>query len=333
MKYAMEKVPLPSTDAYQQLALQKAQGKVGSADLALGEDIGELRETISMLRDPLSALKKFFSDDSGRNLRLLLALAKKDKREVALLLGRTGKASIEAMTSTWLELRYGLRPLCMLLLDAMEKVYADAKPVWDGTKIRSAKSNLTFTEANKDSYLTTILYGNLRARGMVCVRDVVTVSASVQYRQDCELTLLDQLGLKPRHLPETAWALTRASFVVDWLLSIGPWLATLRLNPGVTVLGNTVGVKIDREITVENLDAGDISYPDTFKRIYLNDADGNMNPIKDKVGFHSFDRHVGVPLSYQPHFTWGRTLDLWKALDSISLLWQPFASKFLGKKK
>jgi hypothetical protein len=35
-----------------------------------------------------------------------------------------------------------------------------------------------------------------------------------------------------------------------------------------------------------------------------------------------YGREVSPDLSYLPHFTWGRVLDLFKAIDSIALIWQ-----------
>jgi hypothetical protein len=40
------------------------------------------------------------------------------------------------------------------------------------------------------------------------------------------------------------------------------------------------------------------------------------------VSRSSYTRKVDLDLSYLPHFTWGRVLDLNRAIDSISLLWQ-----------
>jgi hypothetical protein len=339
IKYALEKISLPGTDSYKQLALQKAVGKVGAADLALGEDIGEIRETIHMLRDPLSSLKKFLLDDKARNLRLLKALATVGTKplngahhkfllnEIRVLKPRTGMAAADAITSTWLELRYGLRPLCYLVLDVIEKICSKSYDVWDAHKVRSVRSGLTFNEPKIDYYLETQLYGNLHLRGPVTVEDVVRVHASVQYRQSADTSTLDQLGLTPRHLPEVAWELTRLSYVVDWLFSIGPWLASLRIKPNIQILGNTVSAKIERTIRVDRPGAGDISYPETWSEVVFHRPDGSEQRIHDKVGYNSFDRECNVGMSYLPHFTWGRVLDLFKVLDSISLIWQPIAAK------
>jgi hypothetical protein len=319
LKAAYDEVTPHEADDYEQLSLQKAYGKLKSADLALGESLGEYKETIQMLRSPLSGLKKFLLDDKSRNFRLLRALAKKDKRQVNRLLGRTGLASADTMSSTWLELRYGLRPLVSLVQDVIERVHDKSVEILDPTKIRSARSSLSFgpTQRWVDVKHT---YGYAEISARVMVEDTYRSVASVQYLQKEEQSFLDSLGLTPRFLPEVAWELTRLSFVVDWIFSIGPWLATLRVNPGIEVLGNTSGFKHTRKIRPQSV------------KLCLN---GNFPPvempqvmIKDCIYNHDYyERKVDVDLSYLPHFTWGRTLDLFKAIDSVSLIWQ-FMSGF-----
>jgi hypothetical protein len=80
--------------------------------------------------------------------------------------------------------------------------------------------------------------------------DKVACNASVQYRQVADRPVSEVLGLAPQYLPELAWELTHLSFVVDWWFDVGTWLKTLRLNPSFEVLGNTVGTKIERNVTL-----------------------------------------------------------------------------------
>lgn len=307
---------------YEQLALQKAHGKVATADLELGESIGEYRETIKMLRSPLSSLKKFLLDDRSRNLNLLKALAGRDWNSVARLSGRTGMASVDAAASTWLELRYGLRPLVSLIQDVIDRIDAQQREILDPDRIRSSRSKLTFPVERWVSPSYDLSGTFIRSR--VKVEDVYTATASVQYKQTETQGALDLLGLTPRFLPEVAWQLTTLSFVWDWIFTIGPWLATLRINPGVEILGNTVGFKHERKVTMVATEMKLVKATTAYSI-----------PWKPLVGVHdgarggdlmlqtsSYDRKVDLDLSYLPHFTWGRTFDLYKVIDSISLIWQ-----------
>jgi hypothetical protein len=307
---AQVQYPTPNTDSYEQLALQKAKSNVMNADLALGETIGEYRETIKMLRNPLKELRTFLVSDRMRNWRLLKALASKDKRQVHRLLGRTGLASAKTMTNTWLELRYGFRPLVGLVQDVIEKVNDVRRGVYDPDKIRSSKSSYLFTETHKVDKGYPL--GSIYIRGPVTVEDKIKVNASIQYRQDRDQSFLDQLGLTPRFLPEVAWELTRLSFVVDWLFDIGAWLGSLRCSPGVEILGNTVGVLINRTVTAEGF-AGRYNY----YKVPWKPVGGSM-----KLETFQYIRRCHVDMELLPHFTWGRTLDLYKAVDAVSLIWQ-----------
>jgi hypothetical protein len=318
--YASDETIPHEAEDYEQLSLQKAYAKLGSADLELGESIGEYRETIEMLRHPLSQLKKFLIDDHSRNWRLLTALAKSDKRAINRLLGRTGLATADTVTGTWLEIRYGLRPLVSLIQDVVEMIKEQQKEILDPEKIRSARSRLMFGPIQTwvEPYVT---YGNVAfIRSRCLVEDTYWSTASVQYTQSETNTLLDQLGLSPRFLPEVAWELTRLSFVVDWILSVGPWLGTLRINPGIEVLGNTSGFKHKRKVTVFNTQMCTVgrSWSVPWTNVpFVHDPNGDV-----AIEQETYERKVNLDLSYLPQFTWGRTLDLFKAIDSISLLWQ-----------
>jgi hypothetical protein len=310
IKNAYDVYPLPTMSDYRQKVLQKAQAKVGGSDLSLGEDVGEIRETIEMLRSPMSSLKKFFLDDSSRNLRLLVALARDDRKGVGRLLGRTTAASLDAMSGAWMELRYGFRPLVFLLGDVIDLVDRSATGAFDPLKIRKKKAQLLDTE--EFSYHHTFAIGSMAFETLIEVKDVLKQNASVQYRQSAELSGFDQFGLSPRFWPETAWGLTRLSFVLDWLLDISTWLQTLRFNPDCTVLGNTVGVKLKRTIKVRGL-----RYRYNYSKAPW--ITWNTTAMHD---YEHYQRWPNVDLSYLPHFTWDMGMDLFKAIDSVSLLWQ-----------
>jgi hypothetical protein len=316
-------VPPRTSEDLSQLSLQKVYGKIRSSDLDLGEALGEYKETINMLRSPLKNLKKFLLDDRARNLRLLRALAQKDRRDVALLLGRTGYASLETMSDTWLELRYGIRPMYMLIQEIIERVNAEQRSILDPKKIRSRRSRLTFTDKT-----TVKPYFGIADCGMRCsatVEDVYTSVASVQYTQVSPDSVLDTLGLTPRFLPEVAWELTGCSFVWDWFFTIGPWLATLRIKPGINILGNTSGFGHQRKVTLNDLSIRFENPVTPWREIEgaLSSEEGQKNASLTE----SYDRKVNVDLEYLPHFTWGRTLDLFKAIDSVALIWSRIDKK------
>jgi hypothetical protein len=304
-------VAYPNTTNLQQRALQKAYAKVGKADLALGEELGELRETIQTIRDPLRSLKTFLLADRERNWRLLLAFMRKDTHVLGKLTGRTGKASINAFADTWLELRYGLRPLMSLVQDIIEEVTEKQKKLFRPDKIRSVRAEAGGT-FNGTGTVREAIYGYLRHRGAVSVQDEVKARASVQFTCSVEPSTLDRFGLSPQFLPETVLALTRLSFVVNWFISIEAWIQTLRVNPHCQILGNTVGVKSTRTAKMKYAEY----------KLYFGSFDWDTYSSDETYSREHYQRTCGVDLSYLPHFTWLSTFDLAKAIDSVALAWQ-----------
>jgi hypothetical protein len=49
----------------------------------------------------------------------------------------------------------------------------------------------------------------------------------------------------------------------------------------------------------------------------------------DRLSTSEYSREVNPELAYYPHFTYGRVLDLFKAIDSVALIWQFFGKKGL----
>lgn len=299
--------PLQMPENMEARAIQGAYSNIQKADLALGEAIGELRETLQMLRDPLRNLRDFLANDSYKNLNLLQNLARLFSHKSA----RAYTADqISAYTSTWLELRYGLRPLVMMVQDAIEMVGKAKNRGFNPRSIRAAKSNLTKTVS--DSYETNFGYGFIAYEAEVNVELTKTVYCTVNYKQTAPDSTTEQLGLSLPYLPEVAWELTRLSFVVDWLYTIGPWLSSLRIRPNITVLGNTVGVKLEKRASVKSC------------RAKYSAGGAPWSEISPGCFYYSerYDRTCNVAMPNLPQFTAGDIIDLWRSVDALALIWQ-----------
>lgn len=250
MNAAITKFPsLGSASTLKSMVLQKALAKLGQNDVGLGENLGELRETIQMLRHPFKDLRDFLLDPTTKNLGTVKQLLTYS-RNGDWIVGRkrhTGVRAAKMASSTWLEFRYGLMPLVYTIQDIMELVKKKAE-VLDATKIRVVRAN----SSESFNYSTVLSWGHAMDSytGDFVASDVYTVFASVQYQQTAPIGNLDVLGLGPRFLPELVWELTQLSFVVDWWFSIGDFLGSLRVTPEIKILGNTVGVKATRRVTV-----------------------------------------------------------------------------------
>jgi hypothetical protein len=313
-------LPTPDFSTLNKIALQKAFGKVAKADLALGEDLGEIRETLQMLRSPLKGLRDFLRDGDYNNVKLLRKLLNYQKTGMWLPGKTKPGAALKTAADTWMEVRYGLRPLLYTLQDVMAFCAKTAQGKFNPDAIRSARGSATLNNNNDLDCVIAKQYGPLAFTYVLKNTDVLTSYASVQYRQDFALTGADQFGLTPRFLPELAWELTRLSFVVDWLFTIGPWLESYRFKPGITVLGNTVGMKLTRNCAITARHRLQIApFPE-----------GGQSPGSGKYVAEEYDRVVNLDIPILPQFTAGRTIDLFRTIDGLALILQPVLKKLKG---
>lgn len=300
-----------TTDQLGQQALQKAQAKLGSSDLGLGEDLGEIRETLSMLKNPLGQLRKFLTKEGGRNGKNLLKLLSFQK--TGRFAGKAGKEAATAAAGTWLELRYGFRPLIMVIGDLCELANKQVYQTFDPDKIRSCRAMTKREDSTSGTGHMGVAWATWDYQWVVL--DKQNAYASIQYRQTTPLSAMQELGLTPRYWPETAWELTKLSFVWDWFISIGPWLEGFRINPEITVLGNTVGTKLVRSKTCVPL-AGH------YKGKTNPPVAGKGSPGYVRKTLSRYKRSVNVDLPLTPLLRLGSTLGLYKTVDGLSLIIQ-----------
>lgn len=311
MHYLLSKsliVSPPSTSQIEGYALQKTYAKIAQADLEFGVEIGELKSTIESLRHPLKNLRDFLKKNGNWAKLAKLATVPASRRGV-------GKQAASSAASTWMEIRYGLRPLIYSVQDIIDLVNAKTEEIFDPQKIRSVRATAKQSSEELNFFGGTLGYCYFEGESRLV--DKQKAFASVQYRQHAPTTLATQLGLTPGHLPEIAWELTRLSFVVDWILAVGPWLGSLRHKPNITVLGNTVGVKHERTIDIAWARARWYSKTQSWATI---DSDATYRK-------HEYERKKDVDLPILPQFTALASFDLFKAVDSLAIIWQQFAKR------
>lgn len=301
---------IPSqAENYKARALQKAYGRIRKADIGLGESLGEYKETIAMLRNPLKGLREFLTDNRFKNLNSLYKLGSASKN------GRQLRSSnlhgIGVAADTWLELRYGLRPLVMTIVDVMKQVAKKQSEIYNAQTIRSVHATQSGEiDSSFDELMSRAHYFDflLDAKSHTKVK----ARASVQYRQSKPPGTAAKFGLSPEFLPETVFELTKLSFVLDWLFTVGPWLSSLRIKPYVEILGNTVSVKVDRTVTVR-------SRTRPAQSPYMAWSSGP----KGEYRLTKYERAIHQSLPTTPLFTAGDVIDLYKTIDSLALILQP----------
>lgn len=241
-------------DKWRMVAVTAAYAKVGQSELQLAQELGELKETLLMFKDPLGMLHKWLDNESGINRKLTLELMR--YLRTGVWRGRTGKRALEDATSLWLELRYGFRPLLYSLGEVVDYLRKQVTK-FDSEAIRSKKRFMSNCATNvsvtKGNYAAC--WSGLRYEVTTSISDEVTALGAVQFKLQKALGTMSRLGLSPRYWPETAWELTKLSFMWDWIFNIGTVLGALRINPETLLLGDAGGLKVTRNVTCTITDA------------------------------------------------------------------------------
>lgn len=312
--YGLEKVLAPYLGSYSSpsptyeptLALQKAMANVNAAALQSLVELGELKETVKFLIRPLSSMRDFLESHSWKRVKeeLLVYLKTGTYR------GKTGKHAAQAASSTWLEIRYGLRPLLLSFIEVLELVYEKASPPFDPQHIYCAKGSVKEHEVESVTLAKRVFVGTgsgyVNYYADVVGKSTIRAYGSVQFRRLREMNPWEKLGLTPNHLLEAAWELTRLSFIVDMFYDIGSWISSLRFNPDVTILGNTVGVKIVDTVELKNFDSQFYTGVDVFE---TNPSFDNTSFIREGYS-RSIQQQLGVP-----QFTAGDLMTLPQVID------------------
>lgn len=317
------KVPIFAQDTeLQRLAdvcLQKAYAKVGAPDFGGLENLGELRETAALLRNPFAALRDFLALKNPKlggwsNGTLLGCLFNPKSTRSQAILGSL-KLSGNVAAKTWLEIRYGLRPLIGSIQDIIKLVNEKVRK-FDANRVRSKRSKVTI-DRHTASTETGGANGVVLMSGKCICRHKVKICGIVYFKQKKDLTQAQKLGLSLRYIPEAAWELTRLSFIWDWFLTIGPWLGSLRFQPEIEYLGSTASCKIDSfgSITLNPRSATGVEFGTLYKMT------GDSTEVKFEG--HRFDRTVrGTQPPTLPIFRGTSGLDFWKVLDGLALISQ-----------
>jgi hypothetical protein len=293
------------------LALQKAMAKVNAGVFQGGAELGELKETLSMLRKPFSGLERFLYKDNGRKQRLLQAVLRNYKRPGKFLV-EFGKT----VSDCWLEIRYGWRPLIYSIVQLMEEC-EKKRSKCENPPIKRARSNRPLTDS---SYLSSNKSMGFRYFIDRDIRLTGTVRAIVYYRELLPRTAGQRFGYAYEFTPEVIFELTRLSFVLGWLFSVGPWLGSFRVKPGIDILGNTVSRRWNVD-GVGKVKSNSDQYAHTY---YGTDV---------TYSSESYVREVNRNQPNTPIFLGSGNLDLYKIVDSLTLAYEPInkACKFIRR--
>jgi hypothetical protein len=186
-------------------AMQKLYAKMKGGQFAGLTNLGELRETITMLRSPLKGLQNL--------LRHVISRRR----------GESLQKYLGNLADQWLEIRYGLYPLILTVSDLIDLFN---KRLANGGLVIGRTASYPIKERSAEYHTVA-----LKLTPVVCQyleRKSYTLRAHVNLAASLNMKWYDVLGIGPRAILPTALELTTLSFVLDWFYSVQNWIAAIQ---------------------------------------------------------------------------------------------------------
>jgi len=185
--------------------------------------LGEIRETIGLLKSPIRGFRKLTREYHKRAKRL--AKTKTTKRNLKKRLGEE-----------WLRYSFGVKPLLQDIDDAMHDLayLLEGRPPVQPILVERSDSTLQYTydgAATSISFWTSTLNAYDRVRESVIIRGMVRVDIpkiGSAYQGDAAIT-----QAMSEFVP-TLWELIPFSFIVDYFTNVGDFISA------ITFLENSV---------------------------------------------------------------------------------------------
>lgn len=288
-------------------SLTKAYAKLSEPDFDLGVNLGELRETIEGLANPLSALRTY-----GQQMKKLhnTTLKAWQSNRYALIQKKRSSYTLTALGGSWLEWRMGVKPLLQTIEDLKEYLAEQCSSEL-GHMLRCRAS--VKKEAEKSVKVSPVIAGQFRVDATALIQEKWRTSSILYYDQEVPLTLGESLGVDAGSVPAVMWELTRLSFVVDRFIRVGEFLQALR--PAVqgkqTILGTVTSQKYTADVQV------------IVNNVWATPVTPRNLPGGAMYGFRveSLIREVNRMKPVLPAINWS-PLKLQQQLDHLTLLWQ-----------
>jgi hypothetical protein len=213
-----------------------------------GSSIGELRKTIDGLRNPLKSLIRGVSGYvslAGKRGKSAISYAYANKAgSNRSRRTRAGIALGDALTGTYLEFQFGMRPILFDMIDAQKaydrvvaRTHVDLDRIsaterWE----RTVSSDRDVTGSGLpvlvyDDELGGIVLGRISTDRVVTVRGTLTYSGAIA----CDLinrSVRSQLGLMPADFLPTVWNLVPWSWALDTVSNVGDMLDCMSTSYG-----------------------------------------------------------------------------------------------------
>ncbi len=205
----------------------KALNRLKDQDFNLGQFMAEFDQTAGMVAAHVRRI--------ARGVRRYRKMNPGDWKYVVAYERWGNTASMRRMIpKSWLELQYGWRPL---LSDIFGAIHQLSKP--DRLPLIHCKGY-----AKSETTLTTSFTSQVDSRSSCQLQYRVTHECWVSlYYQLNSPGLANQSQLGLLNPLELVWECLPYSFVVDWVLPIGPWMSSLTADAGFTFQGGSRSIK------------------------------------------------------------------------------------------
>lgn len=293
-----EPTPLIPTDGLMTEAVTKAMANVNKPVVQGLAFLGEIQETIDLLRHPFAALTKLFR----KPIRKYGSKKSRRGRPTSWQIDRN--EAIGAIASQYLAFQFGVLPTMHDIegiVEALVHRHPEALRQTARGKVTDSRSSYSW------GYATT---GFVEAGMRTTIDEEVTVRAGVLYAFKGE-SAVSALGVRLADIPSAAWELLPWSFVIDWFSNVGDVVAGLTAMCTNDLL--TQWVTISRKQTVTRLITSSRTSDPWVEVIHCQDS--------DRCIYETYSRTPMSPGSGMG-FAMNLSLNRTPVLSAISLLIQ-----------
>lgn len=299
--------PLAWNQSAADVSLQKAFSKACSPDLDVGIILGELRETVAGIANPLSALRKYIKQFN----RLVYMKGGRGLVKTSVPSRPKMTDTLNMLSGSWLEWRYGITPLIITIESAI-KHFQDTARTLEGKLLRAKGKVKVARKSTAYSYTTTLgALFSVRWNGVV--ETDVTTTSKLYYIADTPLTFAERYGFDILSAPGVALELVHLSFVVDWFFSVALWLDSIKffLQGKRTIKGSCTSQRVSSTFKVLSCEA--VLNP-SVNSWYQTGSGFTMS-------LESLERRVNQTLPLIPAVN-PASLSLQRQVDALTLAWQ-----------
>jgi len=268
--------------------LSKAYSKTIAADAELGVFLGELRETLHMLKNPAGALVSFLSKNRTKGLRNAFHLT----------------------SDIWLQYRFGISPLIKDITDFISTF--NRKAYLFDNKLRKKGANVKLKDQSRN-VVHWDWFQNFNFDSIKETSTEIDCYSTIYYKIRCDKTVIERWGLSPGHAFNIAWELVPYSFVVDRFLAVGAWLDGFRRPEWIEYLGNSSSQKTA------------ITENSRMVKLYTTYSGANPLYMSTPAAYSGTSatllRRTNAALPALPAIN-PRPLDIVQDLDHLCLIWQ-----------